>query len=276
MAEADPLLHRVVRRCGCSGHAWPLWGRSFALGQIISLLIAGTGVSSSFLVEWGVSVPTTQSALNYALLCGTYLGYRAATRGWRSLTRLRLAWWRYALLGALDVEANFLIVLAYRYTTITSVMLIDAWTIPCVMALSWWFLGTRFQVGAGALAAVRSVCARTSAFCPALQWRHFLGVGLCVVGLAVLVSSDFTSSSSGDGGEGGGGRRLNAPAETVAGLPRAVAGDLLCFVGATMYAVCNISQEAVVKHLDRVEYLGQLGLWGTLVGALQVRACAAP
>jgi solute carrier family 35 protein F1/2 len=125
----------------------PLALRVFGVtGSTIALLIAGTGVSSSFLVEWGVSVPTTQSALNYALLSVTYLGYRAATRGWRSLTRLRLAWWRYALLGTLDVEANFLIVLAYRYTSITSVMLIDAWTIPCVMALSWWFLGARFQV----------------------------------------------------------------------------------------------------------------------------------
>lgn len=168
--EEVSLLRHVSRYCGSScrsGASLPLWGRSFALGQLISFLIAGTGVSSSFLVEWGVSVPTTQSALNYALLLFTYLGYRGVTRGWWSLTRLRLPWWKYALLGALDVEANFLIgecpcfssslrmgtlmrpyppVLAYRYTSITSVMLIDCWTIPCVMALSWWFFGARFQV----------------------------------------------------------------------------------------------------------------------------------
>ena len=109
--EEVPLLRHVSRCCGssCRGASLPLWGRSFALGQMISFLIAGTGVSSSFLVEWGVSVPTTQSALNYALLLCTYLGYRGATRGWGSLSRLRLPWWKYALLGALDVEANFLI-----------------------------------------------------------------------------------------------------------------------------------------------------------------------
>ena len=148
MSDDEPLLRRVGRTCRFSRscETVPRWWKSFALGQVISLLIAGTGVSSSFLVEWGVSVPTTQNALNYALLLFTYLGYRAVTRGWPHLFRLHLPWWRYALLGLCDVEANFLIVLAYRYTTITSVMLIDCWTIPCVMVLSFLFLGARYQV----------------------------------------------------------------------------------------------------------------------------------
>ena len=38
------------------------------------------------------------------------------------------------------------------------------------------------------------------------------------------------------------GRRLEEVPQMVAGLPRAVAGDLLCLVGATLYAVCNIAQ----------------------------------
>ena len=35
-----------------------------------------------------------------------------------------------------DVEANFLIVKAYEYTTITSVTLLDCFTVPCVVVLS--------------------------------------------------------------------------------------------------------------------------------------------
>ena len=39
----------------------------------------------------------------------------------------------------------------------------------------------------------------------------------------------------------------------------------------TLALTCVIRmQEAVVKHLDRVEYLGHVGLWGTLIAVLQV------
>ena len=38
--------------------------------------------------------------------------------------------------NATDVEANACVVLAYSYTTLTSVMLLDCFTIPCVMVLS--------------------------------------------------------------------------------------------------------------------------------------------
>lgn len=34
---------------------------------------------------------------------------------------LRRKWWKYILLGLADVEANYLIVRAYQYTTLTSV-----------------------------------------------------------------------------------------------------------------------------------------------------------
>lgn len=43
----------------------------------------------------------------------------------------------YLLLAFLDVEANFLVTKAYQYTSITSVTLLDCFTIPAVMVLSW-------------------------------------------------------------------------------------------------------------------------------------------
>jgi hypothetical protein len=48
--------------------------------------------------------------------------------------------WKYALLAVADVEANYFVVKAYSYTSITSVMLLDCFTIPCVMVLSYFFL----------------------------------------------------------------------------------------------------------------------------------------
>lgn len=79
---------------------------------------------------------------------------------------LRTKWWFYLLLAIADVEANFLVVKAYQYTTITSVMLLDCFSIPCVMVLSFVFLKARYSA------------------------KHCLGVGLCLAGLGALVASD--------------------------------------------------------------------------------------
>ena len=39
---------------------------------------------------------------------------------------LKYNWWKYLILGVVDVEANFLIVLAYRYTNLTSIQVYRA------------------------------------------------------------------------------------------------------------------------------------------------------
>jgi drug/metabolite transporter (DMT)-like permease len=74
-------------------------------------------------------------------------------------------------LGAafIDVEANFLIIQAYNYTSITSIMLLDCFTIPCAMGLSYLFLGYRFN-----------------------HW-HLIGVLLCISGLICIFISDSLS-----------------------------------------------------------------------------------
>ncbi|XP_061363914.1 uncharacterized protein LOC133307421 [Gastrolobium bilobum] len=41
-------------------------------------------------------------------------------------------WYYYILLRLVDVEENFLVPKAYQYTTLTSVMLLDCWSIPSV------------------------------------------------------------------------------------------------------------------------------------------------
>jgi solute carrier family 35 protein F1/2 len=132
-----------------------------ALGQILSLLITSTGFSSSALAKRGINAPTSQSLLNYALLAVIYGGillYR-----WKAL---KARWYYYALLGVVDVEANFLVVKAYQYTSITSVMLLDCWSIPCVILLTWLFLKTKYR------------------------FRKYFGVGICVAGLVAVIFSD--------------------------------------------------------------------------------------
>lgn len=47
------------------------------------------------------------------------------------------------LLALADVQGNFLVVCAYKYTSISSAMLLDCFTIPVVMLLSKLFLHAR-------------------------------------------------------------------------------------------------------------------------------------
>ena len=90
------------------------------LGQFLSLLLCGTGVTSQLLeTNFNIAVPTTQAFLNYALLTAIF-GVTLATRS-DFLRVLWKNWWKYAILGAIDVEANFLVILAYKYTNLTSV-----------------------------------------------------------------------------------------------------------------------------------------------------------
>lgn len=131
------------------------------LGQFVSLLITSTGFTSSELSRRGIDAPTSQSFLNYVLLAIVYGAFMIHRK-----RPLQMKWHYYLLLGFLDVEGNFLVVKAYQYTSLTSVMLLDCWAIPCVIFLTWMFLKTKYRL------------------------REFAGVFICVAGLVLVVFSD--------------------------------------------------------------------------------------
>lgn len=134
---------------------------ALGLGQFLSLLITSTGFSSSELARRGINAPTSQSFLNYvflAIVYGSIMLYRKQA--------LKAKWYYYAILSLVDVEANFLVVKAYQYTSITSVMLLDCWSIPSVMVLTWFFLSTKYR------------------------FKKIAGVAVCVAGLVMVVFSD--------------------------------------------------------------------------------------
>ncbi|KAL7209284.1 hypothetical protein ACSBR1_030924 [Camellia fascicularis] len=109
------------------------------LGQFLSFLITSTGFSSSELARRGINAPTSQTSLNYVFLAIVYGGI--------------LLYRRQALK-------------AYQYTSLTSVMLLDCWSIPSVILLTWFFLKTKYR------------------------YRKFAGVAICVAGLVVIIFSD--------------------------------------------------------------------------------------
>ncbi|KAL2470188.1 Eukaryotic protein of unknown function (DUF914) [Abeliophyllum distichum] len=135
------------------------------LGQFLSLLITSTGFLSSELAKRGINAPTSQSFLNYIFLALVYGGIMLYRR-----KSLKAKWYYYVLLGLVDVEANFLVVKAYQYTSITSVMLLDCWTIPCVLFLTWFFLKTKYRL------------------------KKLVGVVICAAGLVIVVFSDVHSA----------------------------------------------------------------------------------
>lgn len=169
-------------------------------GQFISILIAGTGVFATILSDSNANFPLLMNLFNYLLLSlflfRKMLRDRATARhnndffslaatsedpldsprgqekGNVTPERIRINRWLYFLGAILDVEANFLVLEAYNYTNVTSIMLLDCFTIPCVMALSYFLLGCRYKV------------------------RHGFGVTLCVVGLVCIVVNDVLQGDS--------------------------------------------------------------------------------
>ncbi|XP_010473839.1 PREDICTED: solute carrier family 35 member F2-like [Camelina sativa] len=130
------------------------------LGQLLSLLSTSNGFTSSELARKGINVPTSQTFLNYVLLAVIYGGIMLYRR-----PEIKVKWYYY-FLALVDVEANFLVVKAYQYTSLTSVMLLDCWAIPCVLVLTWVFLKTKYRL------------------------MKISGVVICIVGVVMVVFSD--------------------------------------------------------------------------------------
>jgi len=99
-----------------------------------------------------------------------YTIYQYGFKGWGKVI-LRDGW-KYAILGACDVEGNFLVVKAYQYTDLLSCMLLDAWAIPVCMFFSWVYLRPKYH------------------------WTQIFGVGICITGLGLLVVSDFITDKN--------------------------------------------------------------------------------
>ncbi|CAD6218567.1 unnamed protein product [Miscanthus lutarioriparius] len=205
----------------------PRWLRrevfvGLALGQFVSLLITSTGFASSELARRGVNAPTSQSLLNYILLALVYGGTLLYKR-----QHMTIKWYYYLILGIVDVEANYIVVKAYQYTSLTSVMLLDCWSIPCVIVLTWIFLKTKYGL------------------------RKFIGVGVCVAGLILVLFSDVHASDRAKG-------------------PNPLKGDLLVIGGSMLYAISNVTEEYFVKKSNRVEVMAMLGVFGAIISGIQI------
>lgn len=110
------------------------------LGQILSLLVTCTSSLSTELARQGASIPFTQGAIQYALL---FLAFAGPVRLF--LWRWEQAPWKYMLVSGIDALSTGCIVKAFSLTSVTSVTLLDNWTIPCVILLTAVFFRQMFD-----------------------------------------------------------------------------------------------------------------------------------
>jgi solute carrier family 35 protein F1/2 len=148
-----------------------LWTRQFVLsllsGQVVSLCITCTNVTTEELTTGNWQLPTTQTFFLYFsifIIYTPYTIYQYGFEGWFKL--IYKDGWKYIVLAVCDVEGNFLVVKAYQYTNLLSCMLLDAWAIPVCMFFLFVYMRTRFH------------------------WTQILGVFICVLGLGLLVGAD--------------------------------------------------------------------------------------
>lgn len=151
--------------------------------------------------------------------------------------RLHVPWWIYMAMSLLDVLPNFLTLLSFRYTSLTSTTLLGSLTVPSTMFFSRHLLAKLFST------------------------RHYLGVCLCLAGGILTVWSDVDDDYH-HGSSGGGSDHQQQQQHSLMYI-----GDLLAVAGALLYGLGDTVAEYAIKHIDRNEYLGMLGVFGILFSA---------
>lgn len=143
------------------------------LGQVLAICITSTNTLSTLLNNEGTSIPAFQSFFNYVLLNLIYTTYTIYQYGFKKWVRLIIVdGWRFLILAFFDVEGNYFVVLAYRYTTILSAQLINFWAIAVVVVVSFFFLKVRYH------------------------WTQIVGILMCIGGLGVIFGSDHITGAN--------------------------------------------------------------------------------
>eukprot|EP00039_Didymoeca_costata_P010353 m.139324 g.139324 ORF g.139324 m.139324 type:complete len:418 (+) comp14797_c0_seq3:278-1531(+) len=242
------------------------------LGQVLSLLLSSQGILSEYIVREGLNTPTFQSFLNYLLLLLIFFTILWRRGGIVDLLKTRGL--QYFALAAVDVEANYVIVLAYRFTSLVSIQILDCFTIVFVMIMARGILKTHFAP------------------------FHYIGVSVCVLGMSGIITSDAINQASGNDtsiawslSTGNSSKQWQNPNEAC--LPswkhfschsgfdseetlwsenaksKAYLGDSLVILSSFLYACSNIGQEYVVKERSAIEFLGMIGLFGSIISGMQ-------
>lgn len=136
-----------------------------------------------------------------------------------------------SVLGFLDWHANILIVNAYSYTTITSVMILMVFTVPSAVLLSLLFLRVKYN------------------------WIHYLSWILSILAVSAIVVCDILESTS----------------DSDKSTKHIILGDIFCILGVFILASTNVYQEWLLikeyKVHDILAFLAPAGFFFAIVEA---------
>mmetsp|Transcript_5517 Transcript_5517/g.10720 ORF Transcript_5517/g.10720 Transcript_5517/m.10720 type:complete len:476 (-) Transcript_5517:152-1579(-) len=239
-------------------------------GQILSFLTATTGAAQATLsFDCHLSAPTLTLGICYACLSLTlfYLVYEEnnttkvmpttletasdalegalktpSTAPFRFLgiVPLQVHPLSYLPMAIVDVYANYFTVLAFKYTTITSVTLFDALAIPSAMILSRFFLHRHYSP------------------------VHLLAVGSCIIGILLNVLEDYEDDKNAGSLTTKSGISLDQI------YPHRTQGDTLAVLGGLFMGATNTYGEHAVRKLGGpYEYIGMMSFFAMLICILQ-------
>ncbi len=136
-------------------------------GQVLSWCLVSTNTLSTYLSNAGASMPALQSLIVYALLNLIYTSYTIYKYGFKKWFKLIYKdGWKFFLWAFLDVEGNYFVVLAYRYTNMLSAQLLNCWAIAVVIILSFFILKVKYKI------------------------LQIVGIVVCIGGLGIVCASD--------------------------------------------------------------------------------------
>lgn len=205
-------------------------------GQVVALALACGNASSSVLEnQYQIHTPTCLTGLVYFVLSFHIVWlWRQRTKQETKMynlpfTSLQLytPWYIYLLLSILDVEANYLTMLSFQQTKLSSSMLLTSLSVLSTV------LWRKFIFGSNISGKAR-----------------LFGVFLCIVGGCLCLQEDVHHNQIDTNGDLSQDSRIN--------------GDLLALVAAFLYGLNDVLAEYFVKNNDRIEYLAMLGLFGTI------------
>ncbi|KAL7533623.1 hypothetical protein ACHAWF_004564 [Thalassiosira exigua] len=148
----------------------------------------------------------------------------------------------YAIVAVVDVYANYTTIMAFKYTTITSVSLFDALAIPSAIIISRAFFGREYTK------------------------IHLLGVMVCSIGIVMNVLQDYREDmrleQAGDD--------VNAQEKMIEeDYPYKMRGDFLAIMGGLLFGLDNTLQEVTVRESSLLEYLGCMTFFASIISSVQ-------
>jgi solute carrier family 35, member F1/2 len=141
----------MVGFAGCGFGATKEMLKRIFIGQAVAFLNSLTGVSTTELANNNASYSVLQCLTSYLFILAFYgpgllfLLYRFRHRQFSDFKFFDM-WWKYAILAFVDLEANYVVVLAYQYTNMMSAQLLGCFTVPCVLVLSFFILKMKFAL----------------------------------------------------------------------------------------------------------------------------------